>query len=111
MQPQLMSLLTIAKGTSIIVETIFDSRFKHASELLRMGASISQQDRTSIIRGVNGLKGTTVSSNDLRGGAALIIAGLAAEGKTIVTGSQFVERGYEQIELTLASLGADISFV
>ena len=100
MQPQLMALLSVAKGTSIVEETVFESRNKHISELMRMGANIIllQDGMTSVIKGINKLEGTSVEAKDLRGGAALILAGLVAKGKTIVTNSNFVERGYVHIE-------------
>ncbi len=108
MQPQMMSLLTLSKGTSIIIETVFESRYKHVPELIRMGANISTDGRVAIIKGVSGLCGTTVEGYDLRGGAAMILAGLAAEGETIIKNSHFVERGYENIEVVLKALGAEI---
>ena len=113
MQPQLMALLSTANGTSIVEETVFESRNKHISELIRMGANIIllQDGMTSVIKGVKELEGTSVSAKDLRGGAALILAGLAAKGKTIVTNSEFVERGYVGIEYDLRSLGANIAYV
>lgn len=113
MQPQLMALLSIANGTSVIEETLFESRNKHISELTRMGANIlvSTDGKTFIIRGVKKLKGATVSSKDLRGGAALILAGLTAEGNTIVTNSEHIERGYDSIEKALQQMGASIKFV
>ena len=113
MQPQMMALLSLAAGTSVITETVFEARTKHISELTRMGADIilSQDGRTSVIKGVKQLEGASVEATDLRGGAALILAGLAADGKTIVTNSVHVERGYERIEEGLAILGADISYV
>lgn len=113
MQPQFMALLTIASGASLIEETVFESRNKHINELMRMGADIilSQDGMTSIVKGVDKLNASTVCSKDLRGGAALILAGLAAEGKTIVTDSKHVERGYESIEKSLSQLGAEIKFV
>ncbi len=113
MQPQFMALLTLAKGTSIITETVFESRNKHISELVRMGAEIiiSQDGMTSVIKGVNMLNGSVVSSKDLRGGAALILAGLVANGNTIVLNSNYVERGYEKIEENLSKLGADIILI
>lgn len=110
MQPQLMSLLTMANGTSIIIETVFEARFKHVPELNRMGADISTDNRAAVIKGTPQLYGATVSGKDLRGGAALIVAGLAAKGETIVLNSLHVERGYEKIEETLSTLGADISY-
>ena len=113
MQPQFMAMLSLAQGTSTLHETVFESRTKHMSEFSRMGADIilSPDGMTAIINGVKKLNGTEVVSKDLRGGAALILAGLAAEGKTIVTGTQYVERGYESIEKTLALLGADIKYI
>lgn len=112
MQPQLTSLLSISQGTSVIIETIFESRNKHIGELVRMGADIICEDgRTSIIKGVKKLTGAAVRAKDLRGGAALIIAGLSAEGETVVTDSEHVERGYENIEKVLSSVGADIKFI
>ncbi len=112
MQPQMMSLLTVSRGTSIIIETVFESRNKHIGELVRMGADVISEDgRVSIIKGVKRLSSATVEAKDLRGGAALIIAALAAEGKTTVTNSKHVERGYESIHKTLASVGADIEFI
>ena len=112
MQPQMMSLLARAQGTSVIEETIFESRNKHISELIRMGADVlpSKDGKSATIRGVKTLTGAAVAARDLRGGAALIVAGLAAEGQTVVTGSKYVERGYEQIETTLSQLGADITY-
>lgn len=108
-----MALLSVASGTSVFNETVFESRNKHVGELIRMGADIilSADGMTAVIKGVRRLKGTTVTAKDLRGGAALILAGLSAEGRTIVTNSQHVERGYENIETALSSLGADIVLV
>ncbi len=113
MQPQMMAYLTIANGVSIVIETVFESRNKHVSELKRMGANIilSQDGMTSIIKGVDRLNGAIVESRDLRGGAALILAGLAAEGNTRVLNSEYVERGYESFEKTLRKLGVDITLV
>jgi len=112
MQPQFMSLLSVAEGESLIEETLFESRNKHINELLRMGADITllQDGRTSIVKGVKRLRGAPVVSMDLRGGAALILAGLAAEGETVVTDSKHVKRGYENLEGVLASLGAKITY-
>lgn len=111
MQAQFMSLLTLAKGTSIVIETVFESRYKHVAELIRMGANITLDGRTAIIRGVDELKGATVTAMDLRGGAALILAGLSAIGETTVDNSKHIERGYEHIENMLTALGADIKFI
>ncbi|MDR1706190.1 MAG: UDP-N-acetylglucosamine 1-carboxyvinyltransferase [Clostridiales bacterium] len=104
------SMLSIAKGSCIIKETLFDARNKHIPELRRMGAEILTLSSCSsyIVRGVKTLSGATVEAKDLRGGAALILAGLAAHGKTVVKESHHIERGYERIEQSLASLGADI---
>jgi UDP-N-acetylglucosamine 1-carboxyvinyltransferase len=112
MQPQIMSLLSLAQGVSIISETVFESRSKHVAELRRMGADIivAPDGTTFIIKGVSKLHGAEVESKDLRGGAALILAGLAAEGETVVRGSKHVERGYDQIEKSLRELGADIIY-
>ncbi len=108
MQPQMMALLSIGEGTSVISETIFESRFKQAEELGRMGARIRTEGRTAIIKGVPRLSGALVESTDLRSGASLVLAGLSAEGKTIVSGIHNVDRGYERLESKLAALGADI---
>jgi len=108
MQPQFMSVLTLANGTSMISETVFESRLKHITDLCRMGADITVEGQTAVIKGVQRLKGTCVTARDLRGGAALILAGLAAEGETIVENSFYMERGYENIEEGLAHMGAKI---
>jgi len=94
-------------------ENVFESRFKHVSELNRMGANIHLCERgeTAFVEGVMRLKGAAVEAKDLRGGAALILAGLAAEGRTTVLNSKYVERGYEDIEGMLKSIGADIRFI
>lgn len=107
MQSQFVSLLSIAKGTSIIVETIFDNRYKHVEELLRMGADIKLEGRLAVIKGVQQrLTGANVCARDLRGGAALVLAALAAEGTTVISGIKHIERGYENIELKLSEVGA-----
>lgn len=111
MQPQMMALLSIADGTSVITETIFDSRLKQAEELGRMGARIRTEGRTAIIKGVPRLSGAHVEATDLRSGASLVIAGLAAEGRTVVGGIRSVDRGYERLELKLSSLGASVTRV
>ena len=111
MQAQFMSLLTIANGTSIINETVFENRFKHADELVRMGANIKTFGKIAVIKGVKGLTGAKVSSKDLRGGASLILAGLVAEGETIVDNIYHVNRGYENMDNILKSLGADIKSI
>lgn len=108
MQAQMMALMTIAQGTSIFTETIFENRYKHASQLIRMGANINVDGRVAVIKGVNKLYGTHVSAMDLRGGAALVLAGLIAEGDTIVDDIYHVDRGYESFEKSLQSIGASI---
>ncbi|NLK36541.1 MAG: UDP-N-acetylglucosamine 1-carboxyvinyltransferase [Epulopiscium sp.] len=108
MQPQMMSVLTLARGTSIISETVFEARFKHIAELCRLGADIHVEGQTAVIKGVKKLQGCHVIGRDLRGTAALILAGLSAEGETVVENSQYVERGYEEFEKTLTALGAKI---
>ena len=107
-QPQLMSVLCLAKGTSVIKESIFESRFLHASELKKMGAEIELQGNTAIISGASKLNCADVIATDLRAGAALILAGLATEGETIVHSMGHVDRGYERMEEILTSLGATV---
>ena len=112
LQAQFMSLTTIAKGTSIIVETVFENRYKHAEELLKMGAKIKIDGRTAIIRGVKELTGARLTAKDLRGGAALVLAGLAAEGITTIDNTDnHIERGYADFDIKLKKLGADITKV
>lgn len=109
MQPQITTLLSIARGTSMVIEGVFDSnRFKYIDELLHMGAQITVDGKVAIVEGVDHLKGAPVRALDLRAGAAVVIAGLAAEGKTQVEDIQYIERGYEDIVEKLVSLGADI---
>jgi len=108
LQPQMVSVLSVADGTSIVTETIFDNRFKYTEELIRMGADIKVDGRVAVIRGVEKLMGAKVVARDLRGGAALIIAGLGAEGATIVEEAEHIDRGYESIEKALKSVGGDI---
>jgi len=109
LQAPMMALLTLAKGTSIITESVFEARFKHAAELNRLNASIIVEGRNAVIEGVNKLKGADVEATDLRAGAALILAGLAAEGTTVITGIKYIDRGYEYIEKDLQKVGARIS--
>ncbi|HOR86731.1 MAG TPA: UDP-N-acetylglucosamine 1-carboxyvinyltransferase [Bacillota bacterium] len=109
MQAQMMAVMTIAKGTSIFIETVFESRYKHVEELMKMGASIKVDGRTAIVRGVKKLTGAEVRAGDLRGGAALVLAGLAAEGTTVVDNVKLhIDRGYDRLENKLIKLGADI---
>ncbi|WP_026476374.1 UDP-N-acetylglucosamine 1-carboxyvinyltransferase [Alkaliphilus transvaalensis] len=111
MQSQMMALMTVSDGISVFIETIFENRFKHAEELTRMGASIKVDGRVAIVKGVKKLTGATVNAKDLRGGAALILAALAAEGKTIVEHGKHIERGYDHLEEVLKSLGANIKYL
>ncbi len=108
LQQPMSALLTTAHGTSIIQETIFESRFKHMDELIRMGAQIRVMDRTAIIEGVTSLYGAPVTATDLRAGAALLVAGLMAKGETEIYEAEYIDRGYEHIESKLRSLGATI---
>jgi len=112
MQPQFTALMACASGITTIHETIFESRNMHVNELKKMGADIgmSIDARSFFIKGIEKLKGATVEANDLRGGAALILAGMAAEGKTTVMNSSYIERGYEKIDETLRNLGADVIY-
>src|SRR5262249_3170056 len=108
MQAQYMSLMTLADGTATITETIFENRFMHASELLRMGANIRIKGRQAEVEGNGGLMGARVIASDLRASASLVVAGLAAEGETIIDRVYHIDRGYEKIEEKLRSVGADI---
>jgi UDP-N-acetylglucosamine 1-carboxyvinyltransferase len=108
MQPQMTTLLSVSKGTSIVTENIFENRFKYVDELTRMGANIKVESNTAIIEGVDKLTGAIVNAPDLRGGAALVLAGLMAEGFTTVENVEYIERGYENFEYKMQQLGADI---
>lgn len=108
MQPQISTVLALAKGTSIVTESIFENRFKYVDELSRMGASIKVEGNTAIIEGVDKFTGARVASPDLRAGAALVIAGLASEGFTVIDDIVYIQRGYEDFEGKLSSLGAEI---
>ncbi len=108
MQSQMLSMLTLAKGTSIITETIFENRYKNIDQLRKMGAQIIIDGRNAIIKGVAELSGTIVQAKDLRGGAALVIAGLGANGNTVVENIAYIDRGYENFEQRLSLLGAQI---
>jgi len=109
LQPQIATLLAISSGVSVVYEKVWDSRFQYTSELNRMGAKIKAEGSTAIIEGPRKLSGLSVKSNDLRAGAALVIAGLVAEGTTHVLNIRFIDRGYEDIEVKLRELGADIT--
>lgn len=102
------TLTAVAKGTSVIVENIFECRFKHVPELVRMGAKIRTEGRVAVIDGVERLYGADVQAGDLRGGAALVLAGLCAEGATSVSNIQFIDRGYADFERNLCCLNADV---
>lgn len=111
MQPQLVAMLTGCEGTSIVVETVFENRFRYTEQLMKLGADINIQGRTAIIRGVDKLQGAMLEARDLRGGAALVIGGLLAEGETTVSGVGYIDRGYEKMEQVLRSVGARIQRV
>ncbi|MBQ2746681.1 MAG: UDP-N-acetylglucosamine 1-carboxyvinyltransferase [Clostridia bacterium] len=106
--PPVMALLSIAKGTTVFVESIFQNRFKYIDELKRLGANIKTQGNVAVIEGVPKLSGAGTECTDLRGGAALVVAGLVAEGTTEIDKIFHIDRGYEDIELNLKNLGADI---
>eukprot|EP01012_Entosiphon_sulcatum_P045339 TRINITY_DN60475_c0_g1_i1.p1 TRINITY_DN60475_c0_g1~~TRINITY_DN60475_c0_g1_i1.p1 ORF type:complete len:157 (+),score=13.54 TRINITY_DN60475_c0_g1_i1:61-471(+) len=108
MQAQLMALNAIAEGSSSVIENIFENRFMHVQELQRMGAQIHLNGNTAMITGVERLTGAPVMATDLRASASLILAGLAAEGETVVERVYHVDRGYERIEEKFSTLGADI---
>ncbi len=107
-QAQIMALTTVCEGTSVIIENIFESRFKHIGELIRFGAKISVEGRMAVIEGVKKLHGANVKATDLRGGSAMILAGLCAEGQTEISELHHIDRGYENAEEVLRLLGADI---
>jgi UDP-N-acetylglucosamine 1-carboxyvinyltransferase len=111
MQAQLMVMMTLARGLSVISETIFENRFIHVSELQRMGAEIRIEGNSAIIQGVEHLHGAPVMATDLRASASLILAGLAAEGVTEVSRVYHLDRGYEGLDKKLANLGANIKRV
>ena len=111
MQPQIAVVLGISEGTSTVTESIFENRFKYVGELARMGANFKVESNIAIIGGIENYTGARVNAPDLRAGAALVIAGLAAEGITVVDDIYYIERGYEEFEKKLASLGAVIEKV
>ena len=108
MQPQMMALLSLAEGTSVISETIFENRFKHVAELRRMGADIKVEGHSAIIKGVSKLSGAYIEASDLRAGAALVLAAMAAEDGTVLENVEHIDRGYERLEVKYNSLGARI---
>jgi UDP-N-acetylglucosamine 1-carboxyvinyltransferase len=109
MQAQFMALMCLASGRSVLAETVFENRFMHVPELIRMGAHIETRNHTAIVEGVKGLSGASVMATDLRASASLVIAGLVAEGDTIVRRVYHLDRGYESIEKKLAGVGADVT--
>ena len=109
LQPQLFALLSAAEGTSVLTENVFESRFRHAQELMKMGAENRILDRTAIITGVERLHGACVTAHDLRGGAALALAGLKAEGETRILHAERIERGYERMDSVITALGGTIT--
>jgi UDP-N-acetylglucosamine 1-carboxyvinyltransferase len=108
LQAPLMSVLAVAEGTSIMTETMYENRFMQVGELRRMGADIQLKANSAIVKGVPKLMGAEVKSSDLRAAAALIIAGLGADGVTEVTGLSHLDRGYDKLEERLRDLGADV---
>ena len=111
MQPQIASVLCIAQGTSVLTEGVWDNRYRYVDEFRRMGAHIQVDGKVAVIEGVDHLTGAPVHACDLRAGAAMVIAGLAAQGATEIDGIHHIERGYETIVEKLANLGADIQIV
>ncbi|MDE7234794.1 MAG: UDP-N-acetylglucosamine 1-carboxyvinyltransferase, partial [Ruminiclostridium sp.] len=107
-QPVLMALCATLPGTSIFVETVFENRYRHVAELVRLGAKINVEGRVAVIEGVDRLSGAELEATDLRGGAALVTAGLFAEGVTKIGKACYIYRGYEDLETRLRSVGAEI---
>jgi UDP-N-acetylglucosamine 1-carboxyvinyltransferase len=108
LQAQLMALLSVARGAALVTETIFENRFMHVAELLRMGADISIQGHSALIRGVPSLRGAPVMATDLRASVSLVLAGLAAEGETVIGRIYHLDRGYQQLDEKLSACGAHI---
>jgi UDP-N-acetylglucosamine 1-carboxyvinyltransferase len=108
MQAQFMALMCVAQGASMVTETIFENRFMHVPELARMGARINVHGASAIVRGVQKLSGAPVMATDLRASVSLVLAGLAAQGETVVNRVYHLDRGYERLEEKLAAVGADI---
>lgn len=111
MQPQMAVLLSVAKGTSILSESVWDNRFQYVGQLTRMGANIQVDGKIAVIEGVNQLTGVKVKATDLRAGAAMIIAGMVARGETVVEDIQYIDRGYEDVVAKFTALGANIKRV
>lgn len=108
MQAQFMAMNTISEGVSTVIETIFENRFMHVQELQRMGASIDVQGNTAIVKGVTTLEGANVMATDLRASAGLVLAGLVADGETVIDRIYHLDRGYERLEEKLNQLGANV---
>lgn len=111
MQAQYTALCATARGSTLVVENLFETRYRYVAELKRMGADITVRDRTALIRGVEGLHGASVTAGDLRGGAALVVAALKAEGQSSIAELSHVDRGYADMEGKLRALGARIKRV
>ena len=111
LQAQYSTLCATAQGTTLVVENLFETRYKYAMELKRMGADITVRGRTAVIRGVESLHGARVTAGDLRGGAALVLAGLKAEGQSEVIDLSYIDRGYADFENKLKKLGAKLKLV
>ena len=109
MQAQMLAMLSVSEGTGVIVENVFENRFGHAGDLNRMGARILCSGRTAVVRGTKQLTGAHVTARDLRGGAALVLAGLRAQGETIIEHAELIDRGYERLEEQLCRIGADVT--
>ena len=111
MQAQFVALNAVAEGTALVTETIFENRFMHVQEMRRLGAHIEVQGHTAVVHGVDALAGATVMATDLRASASLVIAGLVADGETLVDRIYHLDRGYDRMEAKLRGLGADIERV
>lgn len=109
LQPQMTVLLSLCNGTSIVTEGVWENRYQYVDELKKMGANIKVEGRVAVVEGVESLQGAEVVAVDLRAGAALIVAGLAAKGKTVIYNAKNVDRGYENIDFKLSKLGAKVS--
>jgi UDP-N-acetylglucosamine 1-carboxyvinyltransferase len=109
LQPQILTLLTLAEGTSIVTESVWDNRFRYVEELVRMGANVTVDGKVAVVEGVKRLTGSPVAATDLRAGAALLIAALAAHGVTEIHNLTHIDRGYENFEQKLKNLGAQIT--
>ncbi|MEM6437484.1 MAG: UDP-N-acetylglucosamine 1-carboxyvinyltransferase, partial [Cyanobacteria bacterium P01_D01_bin.115] len=109
MQAQFMALMTLSSGNSMVTETVFENRLRHVAEFGRMGANIRVTGNCAVIQGVPMLSGAPVMATDLRASAALVLAGLGAQGKTIMSGIHHLDRGYEQLERKLTQIGAHIT--